>query len=182
MAKLVSLAQHCNALADKRDGGLLNAIMTPVHANQVVNADRLSSRALNGGTIAIGTSSAAKVKITNDILACVNGTMVLVAAAEVAFTATTHDIADGYTNMYVLVTDSAGTVTVHMGTAAANATGIAGVVPPTIPANTAVIGVVTVSTTGALFDATTTLLSAGTVTDLYYDIVGPWDPKASTTA
>jgi len=182
MAKHENLGQHCNALADKRDGGLVNALLTPIHANQVVNADRLSSRALNAGTLAIGSSSKAKIKITNNVLCCINGAMVLVAAAEVAFTATTHDIADAYTNMYVLVADAEGTVTILMGTAALTTTGISGVIPPTIPANRAVLGVVTIASAGAIFDASTTELDAGTVTDLYYDIVGPWDPKASTTA
>jgi hypothetical protein len=182
MAKHVTLAQHTNAIADKRDGGLINAIITPMAANLVVNADRLSSRTFNAAGLAIGSASKKKIKIVNETLCCVNGTMVLIAAAtEAAFTATTQDIADGYTNMYVLVTDSAGTVSVLMGTAALTTTGIVGVVPPTIPANRAVIGIVTIATAGGIFDATTTDLDAGTVTDLYYDIVGAWDPKASTT-
>lgn len=185
MADLVDLTQYTNAIADKKDGKLLYDILDPIQTNQTavmakqdVYSDRVQSRTFNAAGLTLGSSSKAKIKIANDVLACVNGTMVLVAAAEVAFTATTHDIADGYINMYVLVTDSAGTVAIRMGTPATTTAGIAGVVPPTIPANTAVIGIVTVSTTGAIFDASTTELDAVTVTDLYYDVVGLWDPNA----
>lgn len=178
METLVDLKQYCNIIADKKDGKILYDILTPIQANETVYSDRLACRTFNAAGLAIGSGSKAKIKIANDVLAYVDGKMVLVAAAEVAFTTTTHDIADGYTNMYVLVTDSAGAVTVRMGTAAANATGIAGVVPPTIPAKTAVIGIVALKADGAAFDATTTELDALTVTDLYYDIVGAWDPNA----
>lgn len=187
MADLVNLAQYTGAIADKKDGKLLYDILTPVQENQTtlmkdrdVFSDRLQSRVINAAGLAIGTSSKAKVKIVNNTLACVNGTMVLIAAGtEVAFTATIHDIADGYINMYVVMTDSAGTVTMRMGTAATTSAGIAAVIPPSLPStNVAVLGIVTVSTTGALFDASTTLLDAGTVTARYYDIVGAWDPYA----
>lgn len=181
MAKHLSLVSVTNALADRRDGKMLDDFLTPVLANIVEMTNTLSCRALNTPGLTIGTSSVKKIKIANNTLVCVNGTMALVAAAEVTLT-TANNIADGYINAIVLVADSAGAVTTLMGTPALIAGGIAAVVLPEIPAARAVLGIATISTAAAAFVGGTTDLNAATVTDLYYDCVGPFNPYASTTA
>lgn len=183
MAKQLDLAQHANVFSDKAEGMALYNFMTPVLANISNLVSRINTRCINTPGLVIGTSSKKKVKLTNTILVSVGGVLATVAAAtEVAFTATTHDIADGSTNIFALVADSAGAVTVLPGTAAATSGGIGGVVPPVIPTNRACIGFVVIATSGAIFDATSTDLDAVTLTVTYHDCVGPFDPKASITA
>jgi hypothetical protein len=182
MAKQSDLAQFANALHDKTLALAFNQYFAPVVANHNNLVNRLACRMINTPGLAIGTSSKKKVKIVNECMAVVNGTIVPIAAAtEVAFTATTHDVADTYTNVYVITVNAAGTLAMLMGTAALTTATVAACVLPTIPADVAVVGIVSIATAAAIFDATTTDLDAGTVTDLYYDCVGPFDPKASIT-
>ena len=167
MGNLKNVNQHTGSIADNRDGTLINLLLSPVD-------NALANRAINTPGIVIGSASAAKVKIGNATACMINGKLVLIAGQEVAFTATTDDIADGYINVFLVTVNAAGTVALEGGQAALIASGAAAVVLPEVAANKAVIGFMTVSTLAAAFDASTTLLSAGTVTDLYYDNVGPW--------
>lgn len=120
---------------------------------------------LSNPTLAIGTSSAAKVK-TSAFDYIKDGVVKTVASAETAFTATTHDLADGEEAIYVLSLDpSDDSFTLTMGTAVESASASASA--PSTPAGELKLGEVLVATSGAVFDASTTLLSAGTVTDTY---------------
>lgn len=170
MGKLADISQHTGAIADKRDGSLIKALLSPVD-------NALACQCLNAPGLAIGTGSKKKIKITNDIGCIINGKIVPIAAQEVAFTATTHDIADGYINTYVLTADVTGTVTIRMGDPVLIAATATAITLPPIPDGSAILGVVTISTNGAIFDATTTDLDAVTVTDLYYDCTGPFCTK-----
>lgn len=124
--------------------------------------------------LAIGTSSAAEIKIAN-IVRCVVAAALSVlelAAAEHAFTATADDIAaDAATaqeRWYLLSTVDGINVVVTPGTIADVGLGV----PPAIPANAAPIGLVKiVVAVGAVpFDATTDLLSASHLTVTFEDL------------
>ncbi len=113
--------------------------------------------------LAIGTSSAAKVK-TSTFTVVRDGVISTIAGAETAFTATTDDLVDGTGAVYLVYLDSTNAIKILKGTAT---TGGTGAVCPSVPAGGLKIGEVKVVTSGAAFDATTTLLSASTVTDTY---------------
>ena len=120
------------------------------------------ARLISSPNLAIGSTSAAKVK--HDAFSFIlDGAITEVATSEVAFTATTHDIVDGKEAIYVLSVDpSDSSLALTMGTAVAS-----DAVAPDTPAGELKLGEVKVATSGANFDATTTLLSAATVTDTY---------------
>lgn len=182
MAKHLSADHYISNVADKRDAQLLSALIDPVLDNLVAGVNSVRCRAINTPGLVEGTSAATAVKFTNSTLVCVDGTLALIAAAtEVAFTATTDDITEDYSNIYIMVSDSEGTCSLIKGTEALTTAGHTAIVPPVVPTSRAVIGVVHISAAGGIFNATTTNLSGGTATTTYYDGLGPWDPKASTT-
>ncbi|MDD4381732.1 MAG: hypothetical protein PHE21_00070 [Candidatus Dojkabacteria bacterium] len=119
-------------------------------------------RLVSNPNLAIGTSSKAKIK--HDAFTYVlNGAYTTITGGEVAFTATTHDITDGEGAVFLVYLDGS-TVKLSKGTAT---TGGTGAVCPATPAGKLKLGEVKIVTSGALFDASTTLLDAGTVTDTY---------------
>ncbi len=119
-------------------------------------------RLVSNPNLAIGTSSKAKIK--HDAFTYVlNGAFTTITGGEVAFTATTHDIADGEGAVFLVYLDGS-TVKLSKGTAT---TGGTGATCPATPAGKLKLGEVKIVTSGALFDASTTLLDAGTVTDTY---------------
>lgn len=118
----------------------------------------LSSICLNTPGLAIGSSSKAKVKIANTTYAYIEGVLAKKTTAEITISGT---ITNAYFNVYVLYMDSSGTVTAAAGT---QATTLAGVVFPTVPSGSAVIGFVIVNPTGTGdFVGGTTELDDGTV-------------------
>ena len=120
---------------------------------------------LSNPTLAIGTSSKAKIK-TAAFDYVINGVFHTIASAETAFTATTHDIADGSEAIYVLsINPTTEAMTLTMGTAVVSAD--ADAVAPATPTGELKLGEVLIATSGAAFDASTTLLDAATVTDTY---------------
>jgi hypothetical protein len=140
---------------------LFDAINT-VHAN----------RALSAAGLAIGTTSAAKVKIVNTVTFLSGGVFKSKTTAEVAFTASVHDIAANATAAqeakYLLCLDSAGTPTLTMGAIAG--AGLSAL--PELPAGVSPIGYVKVSVAAGAtkFTASTDLLSAGHLTVTYVDL------------
>lgn len=124
--------------------------------------------------VVIGTSSAAQVKWGSSIVASVNGKIVTVTTNEVAFTATTHDIAASASvvreAVYAVCVDAAGTVTLVKGT---ESSGAGTALWPAAPTDKAVVGGVRVAVAAGAtpFDASTDLLSAGHITDTYYNVV-----------
>ena len=129
-------------------------------------------RGLAAAGIVIGTGSAAKVKWGNSIVASVNGNIVTVTTNEVAFTATSDDIAASASvvreAVYLVVVDSAGTVSLFKGT---ESSGSGTALWPECPTDKACVGAVRVAVAAGStpFDASTDLLSAGHITDTYYN-------------
>lgn len=147
-------AQSKEWMYNKNLKGLLNEIANRSEAGFL----------LSNPNLAIGTNSAAKVK--HDAFTVVkDGVFTTIAGGEVAFTATTHDIADGYEAIFLVYLDGT-TVKLLKGTAVEIADPSVAVCPDT-PAGMLKLGEVKVSTDGALFDAGTTFLSATEVTDVY---------------
>lgn len=114
-------------------------------------------------TIAIGTSSAAKVK-NSAFVVVRDGLVSTIDATETAFTADVHDIAANMEATFLVYLDASNVITLLKGVEKASAS-----VCPATPEGGLKIGTVKVATT-ALFDAGTTLLSAETVTDTYADV------------
>lgn len=124
-----------------------------------------AGRLLSNPTLAIGTGSKAKI-LTSAFSYIKDGIIKTVASAETAFTATTHDIADGYEAIYVLSLDpSDDSFTITKGTSVES--GVGTPVAPATPTGELKLGEVKIVTSGAIFDASTTLLDAATVTDTY---------------
>lgn len=115
-------------------------------------------------TLAIGTSSKKAVKNAAFSFQA-NGVTEAKAAAETAFTATTHDIADGSARAFTLSIATGGTVTITPGTAAVGTTATA----PATPAGEAKMGEVLIAASGAIFNATTDDLDAAHLTVTYTD-------------
>lgn len=132
----------------------------------------IGNMALSAAGLAIGSVSAAKVKIVNTVTYLNGGVPKSKTTAEVAFTATTHDIAPHATlvqeAMYLLTLAADGTPTLTMG---AIATGAGTAVLPEIPSGGTPIGAVRVAVAAGAtpFDASSDNLSAGHITDTYYD-------------
>jgi hypothetical protein len=128
--------------------------------------------------LAIGTGSKTKVLIANTFSFLVDGVPAQKTTAEVAFTATTHDItanaAATRERWYLFSIVAAGTVTVTAGTQGAAG---AGTIPAT-PAGGVPIGLlkITVAAGATDFDATTDELDEAHLTDVYYDLVGVPNP------
>jgi len=124
-----------------------------------------AGKLLSNPTLAIGSVANTKVK-TSAFDYIKNGVIKTVAGAETAFTATTHDLADGYEAIYVLSLKLANeSFVLTMGTAAKSSE--ASAVAPATPTGHLKLGEVKIATSGAAFDATTTALNAETLTVTY---------------
>ncbi len=126
------------------------------------------SALLTSTTLAIGTTSAAAVKVTNNSYALVGGQLTAITAAEVPLTGI--NVADGASNAVGIFVNAAGALSAVAGTPHAT---VAGIVLPQANATRALLGYVIITSSGAVFTGGTTLLSAGTVTDVYINTVGP---------
>lgn len=121
-------------------------------------------------SLQIGTSSKKAVRNNAAFTFNINGMPYSKAAAETAFTATTHDVADGYTRIFTVQISAAGTITFSPGTAVltANASTAEG---GAVTADNAKIGEVKIAADGAIFNATTDDLDASHLTVTYTN----WD-------
>lgn len=152
----------------KSDKGLRDAF----EKVQIALGDML----LNTGGLAIG-SAKAKVKIANTIYTLHNEVLAKKTTAEVALVGT---VTNAKFNVYVLSVDSAGTVTVSMGTEGAS---LATVVFPAVPSGNAVLGFVIVNPTGTgNFVGGTTELDDATVAPnaVYMNTVGSFNLNAQS--
>jgi hypothetical protein len=102
----------------------------------------LTSFVLNSAGLAIGSSSKPKVKIANTTYAYVEGVLAKKTTAEIVISGT---VTNTKFNVFVLSMDSSAAVTATAGT---QATTLAGVVFPTLPDGSAMIGFVIVNPTG----------------------------------
>jgi hypothetical protein len=134
---------------------------------------RVKNMALSTGGLAIGSSSKAKVKIASTVNYLSDGVFKTKTTAEVAFTATTHDIAANAASVqeacYLLTLAANGDPTLTMG---AIATGSGNALLPEIPATGTPIGYVRIAIAAGStkFDASTDELDAAHITDTYVDL------------
>lgn len=138
----------------------------------VGSATRSQDYVSNRCVLAMGTTSKKALKRTNAICKFVAGAPVALAAGELAFTATTHDIAANASKIqeawFLMAVQGAGTATITKGaTADENAA-----VPPAIPANEAPIGLckVKVAAGATPFDASTDELDAAHLSASFFDL------------
>lgn len=135
--------------------------------------DSVRYMALSTPGLAIGAVSKKKILIANTVSYLHNGVFKSKTTAEVAFTATTHDIpanADSVQEaVYMVCLAADGTPSVHMGTIA---TGANNALLPEVPAGKTPIGYVRIAiAAGATkFDATSDDLDAAHITDTYVDL------------
>lgn len=133
---------------------------------------RQKYRALTAAGLAIGTGDNKKVKVVNTVTYLFNGVFKSKTTAEVAFTATTHDIAAnanvGQEAQYFICVDGSGTLSIVMGAIANSGASLM----PEIPANLTVIGVVKilVAAGSTKFTANSDALNAGHLTVTYTDL------------
>jgi hypothetical protein len=130
-------------------------------------------RALVDPGLAIGSGSKKKVLVTNTTTYLHAGIFYSKSSAEVAFTATTHDIAPNASLVqeacYLVCLDAAGTLTLHMGAIASTS---GGALLPEIPAGKTPIGYVRIKVAAGatLFNASTDDLDAAHLTVTYVDL------------
>jgi len=144
------------------------------------------NEAHRGGTICLskaglaigGTASKAKIAAPNGagVDYAINGLLYHKADTDdcILFTGLTQ--ADLYTCLYMVCLDSSGTVTVVQGTAVLTASLTAGIAVldwPIPTEDTCAIGAIKLATSGGAFTGATTELSAGAITDTYYDFMTP---------
>lgn len=136
----------------------------------------LCDRLFNTMGLAIGTGSKKKVKIVNKGYCLVNGSLLSVAAAtEVTLPATS--VTNGKYNVIAIYATATDTASAVFGTEGAT---LADVVLPTIPANSAVCGLVIVhpTGTGAFVGASTDLDDATVVPNaVYIDTPAGFNPN-----
>lgn len=137
--------------------------------------DRVRSRTLKSGGLAIKNSSSAIVKAASALVYAAAGTLVS-KAANTDMAALAGTVTNAKFNVFAFFGDSAGTLTTSMGTEGDT---LAAVVFPTVPANKALIGFVIINPTGTGdFVGGTTPLDDATVVPnaVYVDCVGAFDP------
>jgi hypothetical protein len=137
----------------------LKAVSNALYANQSGSYMKTSATLAIGTTVTLGSAAC---QYTASGVSCYK------AAANTAFTATSHDVATGSKwGIYLVSIVAAGTITITCG-AANEATGynteaLAIAAMPSTPALSAVMGYITVqSTAGAIWNATTDALAGGT--------------------
>lgn len=134
---------------------------------------QLKHMCLGNPLLVIGSVSKKEIKATNAVDYLIAGKAYTLAAAEHAFTATTHDITAVAGSIqeavYLLSVDSAGTVTVTMGDVA---TGSGNAVIPATPDDEAAIGYLRLAVAAGAtdFDATSDDLDAAHLTDTYVNL------------
>ncbi len=161
--------------ARNSQGGLSNkALMDSLDAI----SHALRNQCLSNPGVVIGSVAPEKVKITSTTVFTSDGQFKSKATAEVAFTATTHDIPPHATlvqeAMYLLMLAADGTPSLVMG---AISSGAGTALLPELPDTGTPIGAVRVAVAAGAtpFDASSDSLAAAHITDTYYNIgyLGP---------
>lgn len=142
----------------------------------------LLNRTTEAPGLAIGSSSKTKVLITNTFSFLAAGVPKQKTTAEIAFTATTHDVtADAGAareRWYLLSIVAAGTVTITAGTQGAVGSGTIPATPSFSSGGVAAVGLVRIEVAAGAtdFDATTDELDEGHLTVEYHDLIGTNNP------
>jgi hypothetical protein len=129
----------------------------------------------NTGALAIGTSSKKAVKLANTVYFMIDGVIYSKTTAETALAGT---ITADLFNVYLVSVNSAGTITITMGTEGAT---LAAVVFPAVPAGNVSLGFVIVNPTGTgNFVGGTTDLDDATVVPnaVYVNTPFPFNPNS----
>ena len=159
-----TVRKWCSVFGDTRHRESLRTMLEAM-------ADRLSNQSLGSAGLAIKTGGSALAKTgASDYYACINGTIVKVNAST-DMPALAGTITAASFNLFCFFIDSAGTVTVAMGT---EATTIGAVKWPPFPTNKALIGHLLVTHSSTFTGGTTALDTATTV---YSNCVGAFDPS-----
>jgi len=164
------LGELTNAIADKKDGMLLNAMIRGIYA-------RMSSMLLSTGGLAIKAGGGVLVKAGTLCKAVVNGVLVSI-AANTDSAALVGTVVNATFNIFVIFVDQAGTLTTTMGQAGAT---LGAVRFPPIPEKKAMVGFVIINPTGTGdFVGGTIALDDATVVPnaVYVNTVGSFDPTA----
>lgn len=141
---------------------------TPAGGYNVVKAQASATNTLlNSAGIAIKASSSPIVRTVNTVRALIDGVVVTKAAGDLP--ALVGTVAANAFNVFAFFLDSAGDFHTRMGTAGATA---AAVEFPAAPANSVMIGFVTITSTSD-FVGGTTALDAAAVTEIYVDTPFP---------
>lgn len=153
-------------------------LIREVYDDHAILRTILLNRTITTPGLVIGTSSKAKVKIGSTFTFLNGGVPYSKTSAEIAFTATTHDIAPNagaaQERWYVLSIIGDGTVTITAGTAGAVGAGTY----PATPAGGTPIGLVRIEIAAGStpFDASSDDLDAAHITDDYWNLVGVGNP------
>lgn len=159
-----TLQRWLEGIAANKDQWALHKVLEPLF-------DRYSSCALSSAGLVISSGGATTVKIgASDFYAVANGVLVKVAASTTLPALVGTITATDY-NVFCFFVDSAGNLTVAMGT---QGTTLAGVVFPSFPKWKALIGFIIVTYSGTFTGGTTALDTATTV---YVNPLTAWDPS-----
>lgn len=159
-----SMTRWLEGFNDDREGYALRNILLYL-------VDRSSSQPQTSAGLVISAGGATTAKIgANDFYACVQGTLVRIAASTAMPALTGINITANNFNVACFFVDVAGTVTVAAGT---QATTRGGVVFPQFPQGKSLIGYLLI-TNGSTFTGGTTPLD--TATTVYVSPLGPFDP------
>lgn len=149
--------------------------MTPLNTKALVGlAKGVTNICVAAAGLTIGSASKLKVKIANTVTYAIDGVLKSKTTAEVAFTATTHDITANagaiQEAVYLLSLDTDGTATITKGT---TATGAGNATVPATPASQCAIGYLRLAVAAGStdFDATTDELDEAHLTDTYVDFI-----------
>ncbi len=164
-----TLTRWLGGLSNRGDADKLRQVLLPM-------ADRTSTQCLASAALRIKGGSASPTVQTNAVSHyCVQGVLVKIASGT-DLTALSGTVTNAKFNAFVHFVDSAGTVTVAMGTEGATR---AAVVLPPFPQGKAVIGITLVNPTGTgNFVGGTTNLDDATVAPNveFINVVGDFDP------
>lgn len=144
------------------------AVIDELHDNSTINIKTaFMNMCLGDAGIAMSVGTPEAVKTTAAVDYLIDGVFYSLGATDPFWDLTGFDVSDGYVNKCLLCVDAAGNDQIVAGTEALAA---ADVVLGTIPAAYSVVGMLQVASAGAAFTGGTTALSAGTVTDTYFDM------------
>lgn len=159
-----TMSRYIQGLSNVADQPALRPIFLPL-------VDRYSSQPLNTAGLAISAGGATTAKTgATDFYATAAGVLVKITAGTTLPVLTGLNITAASFNAICFFVDSAGTVTVTMGT---EGTTLAGVKWPQFPQGKALVGFLIV-TNGSTFTGGTTPLD--TATTVYVSPLGPFDP------
>ncbi len=142
------------ALNAAKVGGILNELCKIHNGGDVLATTPV---------IALGSTDSTDMEFTNTLYSWFDGVLNTTTTQEEAFTATTHDVADGKfaSFQYSLASNDATTLTVSAATYATFDSAVTALAA--VPSGQVSIGYVVIGADGALFNATTTRLDASTV-------------------